>query len=195
MKSLESLINQNKTLRVIGFDDAPFEKTRGSDVNVSGIVCSNTRFEGMLWTSLPKDGLNATDVLINTLKNSKFYDQTHVVLTDGIAFGGFNLIDLPILSEQLNRPCIAVMRKQPDFTAIDKALKNFEDYEIRKEKIQRAGEVFTHQQFYFQVKGCQPEIAGLALERLTDQGHVPEALRLAHLIGSAIKTGQSSQRA
>jgi len=30
---------------------------------------------------------------------------------------------------------------------------------------------------------------------LTDTGHVPEALRLAHLIGSAIMTGQSSNRA
>ena len=37
--------------------------------------------------------------------------------------------------------------------------------------------------------------AGQVLTRLTDTGHVPEALRLAHLIGSAIMTGQSSNRA
>lgn len=33
------------------------------------------------------------------------------------------------------------------------------------------------------------------LNRVTDTGKVPEALRLAHLIGSAVKTGQSSKRA
>jgi hypothetical protein len=34
-----------------------------------------------------------------------------------------------------------------------------------------------------------------ALTQLTDTGHVPECLRLAHLIGSAVKTGTSGQRA
>ena len=29
----------------------------------------------------------------------------------------------------------------------------------------------------------------------TDNGHVPEALRLAHFIGSAVMTGESSNRA
>jgi endonuclease V-like protein UPF0215 family len=34
-----------------------------------------------------------------------------------------------------------------------------------------------------------------ALKRLTDRGNVPEALRLAHLIGSAVVMGESSKRA
>jgi len=33
------------------------------------------------------------------------------------------------------------------------------------------------------------------LNQVTDTGNVPEALRIAHLIGSAIKTGESSNRA
>ncbi|QRN94464.1 hypothetical protein JRI60_35800 [Archangium violaceum] len=34
-----------------------------------------------------------------------------------------------------------------------------------------------------------------ALGRLTDKGQVPEALRLAHLIGSAMVRGERSRRA
>ncbi|MEC9400457.1 MAG: DUF99 family protein, partial [Myxococcota bacterium] len=90
---------------------------------------------------------------------------------------------------------VAVMRQLPDMDAIDRALSNFEDAERRRDLIARAGEIHHHEPFYFQVAGAEPEIVGQALERLTDQGHVPEALRLAHIIGAAIKTGESSNRA
>lgn len=195
MKSPEELLRLNKKIRVIGFDDAPFSRERGSLVNISGIVCSDTRFEGMLWGETQKDGTDATDVLVNMLTNSKFCDQVNVVLTDGIGVGGFNIIDLPSLHERLQIPCIAVMRTHPDMEAIDKALQNFDDYEYRKQTLLKAGEIYNHKHFVYQVAGCSSEVAGQVLEQLTDNGKVPEALRLAHMIGAAVKTGQSSGRA
>jgi endonuclease V-like protein UPF0215 family len=48
---------------------------------------------------------------------------------------------------------------------------------------------------WFQVRGLEPTLVPPLLERLTDQGHVPEALRLAHLIARAIVTGESGRRA
>ncbi|BBM04263.1 DUF99 family protein [Microbulbifer sp. GL-2] len=195
MKSLEELIRLNKLIRIIGFDDAPFEKERGSPVKVAGIIYSNTRFEGMLWGEVAKDGMEATQVLAELLKSSKFYNQINAVLIDGIALGGFNIIDLPMLAKVLNRPCIAVMRKPPDMAAIDIALKNFPDYASRKEILLKAGEVHTLKGFHFQAYGCSPFIAAQVLEQITDNGNVPEALRLAHMIGAAIITGQSGKRA
>lgn len=195
MKSLDALLQHNKQIRVAGFDDAPFNRARGTPVKVSGIICSNTRFEGMLWGEAEKDGHNATEVIASLLENSKFLSQIHVVITDGIAIGGFNLIDLPALSQRLERPCIAVMRKAPNLTAIDQALQNFPDYTERRVTLQKAGTIHQAGNFYYQVAGCDPHTAGQVLTRLTDTGHVPEALRLAHLIGSAIMTGQSSNRA
>ena len=117
------------------------------------------------------------------------------MLLDGIAIGGFNIIDLALLSESLQRPCIAVMRKQPNILKIHQALNNFADAERRKQLIAKAGEIYIRQQFCFQVKGCTADEAGQALIQITDQGNVPESLRLAHLIGAAIKTGQSTGRA
>ncbi len=195
MRSLSELIRLKKQIRVIGFDDAPFEKIRGAKVNVSGMVCSNTRFEGMLWAEAHKDGDDATDVIINMLKNSKFYSQVNLIITDGIAIGGFNIIDLPRLAKELERPCIAVMRKQPNLEKIEQALTNFDDKDRRWGLVKAAGEIFTYDDFVYQVAACEPIEAGQALAQLTDNGKVPEALRLAHIIGSAIKTGQSSNRA
>jgi endonuclease V-like protein UPF0215 family len=195
MRSLEEVVRLNKNIRVIGFDDAPFAHIRDSAVKISGIVCSNTRFEGMLWGEIKKDGQDATDTIIQLLKTSKFFDQVNIVLTDGIAVGGFNIIDLERLSAELGKPCVAVMRKYPNLQSIDNALKNFPDYQDRIALIEKAGEIFTQEPFYFQVKGCSPTTASQVLNQLTDNGNVPEALRLAHLIGSAVITGQSSNRA
>ena len=195
MRTLEELIRLNKNIRVIGFDDAPFKRGQKEPVKVAGIVCNNTRFEGMLWTKVTQDGDDVNQVLASTILQSKFYDQINVVIFDGIAMGGFNIIDLPKLSAQLSRPCISVMRKAPDQIAIDNALRNFSDYETRKAAIKNAGEVYSHPPFYFQCYGCTESIAHQTLVKLTDNGHVPESLRLAHLIGAAIINGQSSNRA
>lgn len=194
MKNLKELIEKNTTIRSIGFDDAPFSKMEAL-VNIAGIVCANTRFEGMLWGKITRDHTDATDTLIHLFGSSKFYQQVHVVLLDGLAFGGFNLIDLPLLTQAIQRPCIVVMRKQPDLEAIDKALKNFDDYEYRIELIKKAGKIHNIDNFYFQVIDEDPIIVAKVLQKITDQGYVPEPLRLAHLIGAAIITGQSSRRA
>ncbi|MCO7227368.1 DUF99 family protein [Pleionea sp. CnH1-48] len=195
MKSLKNCLRLNKKIRVIGFDDSPFDKHQSTTVNVSGIVCSNTRFEGMLWNKLTKDGMDATSVIASTVKESKFYDQLHLVLIDGVTVGGFNPIDLPLLANTLNIPCIAVMRKEPNLDAIANALKHFPNTEERLETILKAGEIYTPEPFVYQCAGCTSDEAHQALIKLTDNGNVPEALRLAHLIGSAVMTGQSSNRA
>ena len=129
---------------------------------------------------MSKDGNDATEVPSTLLRQSKFYSQIHAILTNGIAMGGFNIIDLPALPHSLQRPCITVMRKHPDTATIDKALKNLS---------------YQHNHFYYQIAHCHLETAAQVLERVTDRGYVPEALRLAHLIGAGVMTGQSSNRA
>lgn len=192
---LNKALRENKTLRVLGLDDAPFNKAQDQMVNLSGIICAGTRFEGMLWSEVTRDGLDATDCIIQMVQNSKFHQQLHIILIDGIAVAGFNIIDLPKLSQTLDLPCLAVMRREPDLVRIDAALQNFSNYEVRKSLIAKAGDIYSQQGFVFQCSGCTSEQAVQVLQLVTDVGKVPEALRLAHLIGSAVKTGQSSSRA
>ena len=187
--SLEKSLISNKNIRVIGFDDAPFGKQR--DVNIAGVVCSNTRFEGMLWGKIERDGCDATQVLIDMINSSKFCEMLNLVLIDGLAMGGFNLVDLPLLSRAIG----AVMRTMPDLNKFESALDNFHDSRVRKEIVKRAGPIHHIQGFYFQEAGSEAAVIAKVLEKVTDTGKVPEALRIAHMIGSAIKTGQSSNRA
>lgn len=195
MKPLEEMIRLSRTIRVIGFDDSPFDHAPGSQVHVSGVVCAGTRFEGLLCGSVTKDGLDATDVISQLLLGSKFHAQVHVVLLDGITFGGFNFIDLPELAARLDRTCVAVMRRKPDLDAIRAILPRLSHPEARLARLARAGPIHSVGDFIFQAVGDPPAVVAEVLRRLTDNGLVPEPLRIAHLIGSAVKTGQSGRRA
>ena len=195
MKSLAEVLRRGLRVRTVGFDDAPFDRTPQSPVHVAGVVCSRTRFEGMMWGEATKDGLDATDVIAAMLLRGKFYDQVHAVLIDGLAIGGFNLIDLPQLAERLERPCVAVMRRRPNLEKIHSALAQLDEASHRRALLARAGPIHEEAGFIFQVVGESPAVVGQVLAAVTDQGQVPEPLRLAHLIGAAVKLGQSGRRA
>jgi len=186
---------EGRTLRAVGFDDAPFARGRRGDVGVAGVVCAGTRFEGLVWGRLRQDGWNATDVIAALLLDGKFLPQLHLVLLDGLSFGGLNLVDLPALAARLGRPCVAVMRRPPDLAAMERAVRSLPHPERRLALLRAAGPVRCEGRFTFQVAGAAPEEIGRALPRLTDRGAVPEALRLAHLVGAAVRLGESGRRA
>ncbi len=192
---LETLIRRRRNIRVIGFDDAPFVREKKGNVPVAGVVCAGTRFEGMLWGRVQQDGWDATESLCQLLTNSKFWVQLHLVLLDGLGFGGFNLVDLPTMAKRLQLPCVALMRRYPDFKKIQRALSHFPDQAKRWQCLENAGTIYHYPPFFFQVCGEQPDIIAQALEQVTDCGKVPEALRLAHLIGAAVIKGESGSQA
>ncbi|MDM9385033.1 DUF99 family protein [Chlorogloeopsis sp. ULAP01] len=192
---LEALLRNNRTIRAIGFDDAPFVRHCCHPVGVAGVVCANTRFEGMVWGEIQPDGWDATEILCQLLVDGKFLPQLHIVLLDGISLGGFNLINLPLLAKRLERPCIAVMQRQPNLNKIEKAIQKLPQPEQRLEILRQAGCIYEYPPFYFQVCGAEPQVSAQVLRRLTDCGYVPEALRLAHLIAAAVVKGESGRQA
>ncbi|MDC0835042.1 DUF99 family protein [Geitlerinema sp. CS-897] len=192
---LSDLVRLKRTVRVIGFDDAPFERNSDRAVAIAGVVCGGTRFEGMVWGQIEPDGWDATDRICDLLLEGKFLPQLHLVLLDGIGFGGFNLIDLPLLAQRLQRPCVALMRRPPKLKKMEQAMRRLPDFEKRWDRIRRAGRIYASPPFYFQVCGESPGTIAKVLRSLTECGHVPEALRLAHLIGSAVMKGESGTRA
>ena len=184
-----------RTLRAIGFDDVPWRHRSSGAVGLVGVVCAGTRFEGMVFGSVRRDGWRATLAIERLLQRGKFLPQLHLVLLDGIAFGGFNLVDLPRLARVLGRPCVAVMRKQPDLPAMERAASRLPRAEARLAVLRRAGPIHVSGPFVYQVYGAEPRETAEALTRLTDTGQVPEALRLAHLVGGALAYGESGRRA
>ncbi|MEN0066979.1 MAG: DUF99 family protein [Myxococcota bacterium] len=186
---------RGQVVQTLGFDDVPFNKEVDQVVHVAGMFCQNTRLEGMVWGAVTRDGTDATEVIIDLVTRSKFYPSVDLILLDGLTFAGMNVVDLPALAERTERPCASIMRRPPDFAAIEHVLTRFDDGPMRRARMAAAGPVHERGGFCFQVMGAEPDVLAPLLQRLTDRGKVPEPLRLAHLVGAAVKLGQSGKRA
>ncbi|MBI2669116.1 DUF99 family protein [Candidatus Woesearchaeota archaeon] len=187
-----------KQLRVLGLDDAPFNfGDRG--VFVIGTFFRGGDFlDGVLSTMIEVDGEDATIKVIELVKKSRFKSQLQAILIDGIAFGGFNVINIQALAEKTNIPVIVVVRKIPDFQKLEKTLKRL-DMEKKYRLMEKAGTPKELQvkdgKIFYQAAGISLEKAGEILRICCTRSYLPEPIRVAHLIGAGIVKGESKGRA
>jgi endonuclease V-like protein UPF0215 family len=208
-------------VNVIGFDDGPFPREHRGNVLLVGAVCSRTRLDGVVSGRIRRDGADSTAQMIRLVSESPFAGHIRAVMLQGIAVGGFNVVDVHTLSNRLGVPVIVVMRRPPDMTAVRQAL--FSDSPatrprvrgaVRKWRlIERAGPIELLgasrrslkrtkltglregvPRLWLQRIGLSLETARAVVQATTLHGNVPEPLRLAHLIAGGIATGRSRGR-
>ena len=181
---------------VVGFDDAPFDRGHRGDVLVVGAVFAGNRLDGVISTRVRRDGANAAQRLIDCLTGSKYFDQLQAVLLQGIAFAGFNVVDLQRLHQATGLPVLVVARYRPDLQAIRKALLEQVPGGARKWRlIEAAGPMEPMAELYVQRWGITPENAARLLASLQQNSRLPEPLRVAHMIAGGVTTGESRHRA
>jgi uncharacterized protein len=180
---------------VIGFDDGPFEPAHRGDVGLVGAVCARTRLDGVLAGRVRRDGANATRRMIEMITRSQFVDHVRAVLLHGIAVGGFNVVDVRGLSGALGVPVLVVARRRPDMDAMRRALSQVPGGQAKWALIEDAGPMEPLGGLHVQRMGLSRDEAATLLEATTLHGHVPEPLRVAHLIAGAMATGRSRGRA
>ncbi len=186
------------TPNVIGFDDAPFAREHRGDIRLIGIVCSRTRADGVLSDWVRRDGRNSTEVMARMIERGPFARHVRAVFLQGIAVAGFNVVDVRALHDRLRIPVIAVVRREPDWAAIRRALSHRPAAERKWRLIRGAGPLERvpglpgiHVQ---RVGATLLEVREL-LEKTTLHGNLPEVLRLAHLVAGGVTTGVSRGRA
>ena len=186
---------------VIGVDDAPFAHEYRGDVLVVATVYARLRIEGVLSTKVRRDGRNATTALVKMIASSQFADHVHVVLLQGIALGGFNVVDIHTLAKELGVGVLVVARRKPNLEAIRDALIGRVHAWSRLEGarkwglIEKAGPMEPAHGVFVQRAGLSMQEAELVLARLCIHGKVPEPLRVAHLIAGGVTRGRSRGRA
>ena len=121
---------------------------------------------------------------------SKFKPQLQCLLLDGIAFGGFNIVDIRELNKKTKIPVIVVIRRYPDFKKIENALEKMRKIEKYK-LIEKAGEVSKIGKIYVQLAGISLEDAKKVLKITCTRSLLPEPIRVAHLIAAGIVRGES----
>lgn len=149
----------------------------------------------MLIGSVQKDGGDATDELIRLVRGSHFAQHVQAVLLQGIAFAGFNVVDLVRLQRQLSRPVLVVARRAPNLEAIRKALLTRVPGGIGKwSLIENTGPMEPLAGVFVQRAGLSAAQAEAVLRRFALHGRIPEPLRVAHLIAGALARGASRGR-
>jgi endonuclease V-like protein UPF0215 family len=181
---------------LIGFDDGPFDRAHRGDVLVVGAVYSMHRLEGVLSGRVRRDGRNATSVLVELCTRSRFAPQLQLVLLQGIALAGFNVVDIHELHERTGLPVLVVARRRPDLGAIERALRAHVRGGVRKWRlIERAGPMERCGSVWVQRVGLAAHEAAAVLLATATGGHLPEPLRTAHIIAGGVARGESSRRA
>jgi endonuclease V-like protein UPF0215 family len=160
---------------------------------------ANGYLEGVLRREILIDGSEATSVISNMIQQTRHHTQAKAILIDGVAVGGFNIIDISKVYEQTGLPVITVTRDLPNLDQIKTALKgHFSDWEPRFALIQK-GVLYKmetkHNPLYFNCAGIDEYIAKEIITISTIRGVIPEPIRVAHLIASGISRGESVGKA
>jgi endonuclease V-like protein UPF0215 family len=177
---------------LIGIDDAPFARAHRGDVPVVGVVYASARLDGVLTTRVRRDGANSTERLVRMVLGSRFAPGLHAIVLQGIAVGGFNVVDIHALHELTGLPVLVVARHEPDLDRIRRALLTRIPGGARKWRlIERAGPMEAQAGVWVQRAGLTPAQSEALLRRSAFHGHLPEPIRVAHLIAGGMTVGAS----
>jgi len=186
-------------IRILAFDDGPFEfGTRGKDVLIGTIFRGGLFLDGVLKTDIEIDGDDAEKKIIDLVNRTKHKDQLRVIMLDGITFAGLNIVNIKKIFESTHLPVIVINRKMPDFEKFLGALRRSGN-KRGLECVEAAGPVYKFEIdkkcIYFQFAGCDKDVAERVIKISTTHAAIPEPLRIAHLIATAIVRGESIGRA
>ena len=191
----QTVTNKANLSHVIGIDDAPFARHHRGDVMIVGAMYSGIRFEGVLTGRVRRDGVNATREISRMVTRSRFFDHLQVILLQGIALAGFNVVDINALHQQLGRAVMVVIRRLPDQDAVRRALLQKVPGGSRKWRlVEQAGPIEPIEGLYVQRVGLNADDAAELIRRLAINSHIPEPLRTAHMIASGVTLGESRHR-
>jgi endonuclease V-like protein UPF0215 family len=172
-------------------DDGPFDKRRGGEVLLVGVVMAGPALvEGVLTTSVPVDGDDVTARVAAWVRGSRFHPSLRAILIEGLTIAGLSVIDLPLLSAETGLPVISVDRKRPQPGRLESTLEKLGMGE-RVRAVKAAGPLHQGDGILFACAGISPAAAMEVLAENRGRSALPEGIRLAHLIGQGVALGES----
>ena len=188
-----------KQIRLLGIDDSPFTFTDKYGMVIGVVMRGGEYLESVLRRHVNIDGDDATFVCKDMIKKTRHRKQLKAMLLDGIALGGFNIVDIKDVYESTGLPVITITRDKPDFEKIKIALeKNFVDWKNRF-ALMNEGKIHkvetSHNPIYVKCVGIDVRETKEIIKISTIRGVVPEPIRMAHLIASGITRGESYGKA
>jgi endonuclease V-like protein UPF0215 family len=178
-----------REIRIVGIDDGPFIPRTAGKADLIGVVFRGGYWlDGVMRAKVEVDGLDATDKIVDMIKDSIHYKQLRVIMLDGITYAGFNIVNIRRLFESTGLPVIALTKRKADLEDVKNALKNLANWEKRWRDIRDAGGVIElkkgNARIYMQTTGILREDAEKIVEISSTRSSIPEPLRVAHIVAS-----------
>lgn len=179
-------------IRILGWNEGSFDLHATTEVPTVGVVTrGSSTIDGVIVTKLQVDGMEGTLKLAKALNSSSHKEQVRVIVLHGISYAGMNIIDIQRLSDLTDIPVIAVNKKRPDLSSFQHAISNFSNFQPRLEAVESAGSIYkltrgNYSTLYFQYTGITLQDARTVLTKASHLSTIPESLRVAGLIASAI---------
>ena len=128
-----NFIKSNTT--VIGIDDSgfKFKDDHWKKVPVFGVVTRGAEYiEGIVETEILRDDSDPTTAIIEMIGRSRQIKNIRAIFHSGLTIGGFGVIDIERIHQELGIPVIIIVDRYPDYEGIFSALKkHFKDYKNR----------------------------------------------------------------
>jgi len=95
-----------RQIRILGIDDSPFTFTEKYSTIIGVVMRGGEYLEGVLSRQVKIDGSDATFVCTEMIENTRHKKQLRTIMVDGIALGGFNVIDIQKIFVETGLPVI-----------------------------------------------------------------------------------------
>lgn len=179
------------TSPIFGIDDGGFQlfNSNWNKVRVFGVVTRGAQYTDYITQiDLDKDDIEATDKIIQLVKNLPNNSNIRAILHQGVTIAGFGMLDLNKINLKTSIPIVTVLTREPNIQKITNALlTNVKRGKERLEILDKLPQLEYVEDIgvYLQVAGISLEKAAEIVKKCTAIGKIPEALRLAHLMGQS----------
>ncbi|MFI5316033.1 MAG: DUF99 family protein [Myxococcota bacterium] len=180
---------------LLGVDEGPFAKGQAEPVPLVAAVCEGPDLlEAVARSAFPVDGDGATEFLARWLGGLRARASLQAVALGGITLAGLALVDVRALADSLDTPVLVVTRRAPDNVRLREALdaaglsERFAIAERSPEALPAGDGVWLAQ------AGIDRDAALSLLRASRGKAKLPEALRIAHLVATALVRGESYGR-
>lgn len=181
-------------IRILGIDDGPFHRGVHTKTPIVGVLMRiDGTMENVLTDFITLDGDETASVIAGFVEQIG-PGNVNVILTEGVTFGGFDIIVPDDIYRKTGIPFISVTKGKGDLDSMISALEKHGDSEklSKLKSLHPIRKAIGERLFTLNMSGMPEKEAISLVRKLMRVGNIPEPLRIADMIAFSFQTGRKN---